>query len=263
MFDFTSMMTEHVGRFTIGFVGINKDKGSSLGSGTLARFGNIVGIITCAHVLKALKNDVGVVCFPTRPSQLQMTRLDMAATDHVIVGMPTDTEFGPDLAFLRLPDTTMSALASLASVIDAPKHRENALTGEPDPENRVELVCGVVEEHTTTRTEGTMAVTTFQGLLNVGRVVDKTAAFGLDLFRFQPVPGPDTQPPKSYGGTSGGGLWRLYTEPQADGTHKLTQARMVGVAFWEKPVGTETHIICHGQQSVHHALYDAIKKCWP
>jgi hypothetical protein len=48
LFDFTAMMTDHVGRFTVGFVGIGKDKAVSMGSGTLARYGNVAGIITCA-----------------------------------------------------------------------------------------------------------------------------------------------------------------------------------------------------------------------
>jgi hypothetical protein len=267
MFDFTDMMNDHVGRFTIGFVAVKKDKGTSLGSGTLARYPRVRGIITCAHVLQSLLRpgvEIGVVCFPTRKGQLQMTRLDMSKTDHVIVGTYTETEFGPDLAFLRLPESVFATLESLASSIDATRHRENALAGEPDDgKNRVELVCGIIEERSTTRTEGNMAVTTFEGLLNVGRVVNKTTANSLDLYSFQPVPGPDATPPKSYGGTSGGGLWRVYTDPQDDGTHKLAQARMVGVAFWEKPVDAELYITCHGQQSVHHLLYDEVMKKWP
>jgi hypothetical protein len=267
MFDFTDMMSDHVGRFTIGFVAVEKDKGTSLGSGTLARYPGVRGIITCAHVLQSLLTlgvEIGIVCFPTRKGQLQMTRLDMSKTDHIIIGTYTETEFGPDLAFLRLPESAFAALESLASSIDATRHRENALAGEPDEgKNRVELVCGIIEERSTTRTEGNMAVTTFEGLLNVGRVVTKTTANGLDLYSFQPVPSPDATPPKSYGGTSGGGLWRVYTDPQDDGTHKMKQVRMVGVAFWEKPVGAELHITCHGQQSVHHVLYDEVMKKWP
>jgi hypothetical protein len=31
VFDFTAMMTDHVGRFTVGFVGIGEDKAVSMG----------------------------------------------------------------------------------------------------------------------------------------------------------------------------------------------------------------------------------------
>jgi hypothetical protein len=76
-------------------------------------------------------------------------------------------------------------------------------------------------------------------------------------------PKPALTPPASYAGTSGGGLWRLYTKREEDNTYSLVQARMVGVAFWEKPVGTELHIVCHGQVSVHSVLHGAIKAKWP
>jgi hypothetical protein len=201
---------------------------------------------------------------PVRADQVQMTRINASATDKLIVGEPSDTESGPDLAFLRLPDSTMAALASNASIIDAQKHRENALAGEPDDgARRVEIICGAIGEQTTTHVKGTTAVTTFQGLLNAGRVVEKSEAYGFDLVRFEPMPDNDHPPPKSYGGTSGGGLWRLYTDPQADGGQVLKQARLVGVAFWEKPINGKIHIICHGQESVHRVLFEEIRKRWP
>jgi hypothetical protein len=61
---------------------------------------------------------------------------------------------------------------------------------------------------------------------------------------------------------SGGGLWRLYTAPQDDGTYTLTQACLVGVAFCEKQVNGETHIVCHGQESVYRVLFEEIRKRW-
>jgi hypothetical protein len=54
-------------------------------------------------------------------------------------------------------------------------------------------------------------------LMNVGRVIEKSEAQGIDLYRFQPVPGKGATLPKSYKGTSGGGLWCIYTKQEADG----------------------------------------------
>jgi hypothetical protein len=58
---------------------IGNDSPSSLGSGTLIRFGNIVGILTCAHGLDALlkKAEIGILCFPVRATQIQTVRLPM------------------------------------------------------------------------------------------------------------------------------------------------------------------------------------------
>src|ERR1700716_1261306 len=154
MFDFSKMMTDHVGRFTIGFVGTDKDHAFSLGSGTLARHGSVGGVITCAHVIEKLKGEIGIVCFSTRPDELQTIKIEMSATEKLIVGSPTGTEFGPDLAFLRLPDAKLVELERLGSVINGARRRENALAGEPNDSVRVNLVCGVIDECTTVRTEG-------------------------------------------------------------------------------------------------------------
>src|SRR5260370_19537239 len=108
LFDYTRMMTDHVGRFTIGFVGIGKGKAHSLGSGTLANYGNVGGVITCAHVIRELDGEFGLVCFPVRADQVQMMRISASATDKLVLGQPTDTENGTELAFLQLPDATMA-----------------------------------------------------------------------------------------------------------------------------------------------------------
>jgi hypothetical protein len=75
---------------------------------------------------------------------------------------------GPDLGFVRLPDQTVADLQRHASVLDGERHRGNAVAGEPDGTEHIELVCGVKDEITTTRIQGSQAVTTFNGLLMSG-----------------------------------------------------------------------------------------------
>jgi hypothetical protein len=101
----------------------------------------------------------------------------MSLADQIKFGTPPWTETGPDLGFLRLPDHTVAELQRHASILDGERHPGTAVAGEPDRAERVELVCGVVDEVTKTRVQGTQAVTTFTGLLNVGRVV-KTSGIG-------------------------------------------------------------------------------------
>jgi hypothetical protein len=102
----------HMGRSTIGFVRIVYSTPSSLGSGTLIRFGSVVGILTCAHVLEALlkEQEIGILCYPVRAAQIQTLRLPMAATDSVSIGAAPWNDRGPDLAFLKLPSPTISDL---------------------------------------------------------------------------------------------------------------------------------------------------------
>ena len=95
----------YVGRSTIGFVRVKDSAPTSLGSGTLIRFGNVTGVLTCAHVLEALlgEEEIGILCFPVRATQIQRLHLPMATTDHVAIGDPALSFSWPDLAFLRLP----------------------------------------------------------------------------------------------------------------------------------------------------------------
>jgi hypothetical protein len=78
-----------------------------------------------------------------------------------------------------------------------------------------------------------VATTPFEALLNVGHpFVDDE---GVDRFRFQPIVSEGVILPTSYEGKSGGGLWKFYL---AQETFALVQARLIGVAYWQKPVGS-------------------------
>jgi hypothetical protein len=133
---------------------------------------------------------------------------------------------------------------------------------EPDPKSRVDVVSGVIDLWTEeAKQAGRVQTTQFEGLLNVGRVIGKSAANGFDLLRFEPVPEAGFELPAAYHGTSGGGLWRLYTKCEDDGSRSLVQRRLVGVAFWETP--EERHVICHGQGSIYVRLIEAIRSKWP
>ncbi|HMF25950.1 MAG TPA: hypothetical protein VKG24_28025 [Pseudolabrys sp.] len=274
-FDFGPMMLARAGRFTVGFVGLENDRAISLGSGTLIQFGKIRGVLTCAHVLAGDVDrqipgvldrvEFGICCFPVRTGEVQTLRITRDMTRPVAIGTRPWNQQGPDLAFLRLPDADMTNLERLASVVDGMRQRANAFVGEPDTRHVANLVCGVINERTgpVQMRGNAAAVTTFEGLINSGCVVATSEADGMDLFRFQPVPGEGATLPSTYEGTSGGGLWRLYLKRGEDGTYSLIQSRLVGVAFWETPVEGELHIVCHGQQSLYRALFDRIRAEWP
>jgi transposase len=44
---------------------------------------------------------------------------------------------------------------------------------------------------------------------------------------------------------------------------RVVQARLIGVAYWEKRVGNELHIVGHGQTSLYGTLFNAIRQKWP
>jgi hypothetical protein len=273
-FDFGPMMRAYAGHFTVGFVGRENDRAISLGSGTLVRFGKIVGVLTSAHVLAGDaarqipgvldRAEIGICCFPARSGDVQTFKVNRDRTHHVAIGRPPWNEQGPDLAFLRLPTGNMADLERLASVVDGMRHRANALAGEPATRDVVNLVCGVIDERTRpVEIRGNVSVTPFEGAMIAGNVIETSNAHDWDLFQFQPVLRENETPPTTYAGASGGGLWRFYLKRGEDGTFSLIQSRLVGVAFWEKKVEDELHIVCHGQQSLYRVLFDRIRAEWP
>ena len=58
----------------------------------------------------------------------------------------------------------------------------------------------------------------------------------------------------------GGGLWQFFL---GQNDFSVVQVRLIGVAYWEKPVGDELHIIGHGQISIYKTLFNAIHQKWP
>jgi hypothetical protein len=155
----------------------------------------------------------------------------------------------------------MSGIEAIASVVDGIRHRTDVLEGEPAHEGHIDLVCGVVDELTQPpRIERGTSVTQFQGLITSGNVIEKSESGGMDFYRFQPDQGEGVILPTSFKGTSGGGFWRIYTtKPDAEGAYSVVQLRLAGVAFWEEPTETNLHIVCHGQRSIYHLLYERIK----
>lgn len=76
----------------------------SLGSGTLVELAGVRGIVTAAHVLKALQEQdhVGIVRFGGGLNN-QRLRLSVELLDSVAIGGEEAGEAGPDIAFIRLP----------------------------------------------------------------------------------------------------------------------------------------------------------------
>lgn len=249
-------------RCSVGFIGGRTERFSQ-GSGTLIKFGNFKGILTCAHVLDEIlrEEEVGLLLFTVRPDEIQSMRLTRAnLQEHTFFrGGPSWVEQGPDLAFIRLSPDIMANIESRASVINGDRQRAQFNSGEPERYAMASVVFGVVQEFTgATVKSGGLATTPFRGFLSKGNIVDVNEAHGLDLFRLQPVPD-EADLPTSYEGTSGGGLWQLYL--RADGS--VIQLRLAGVAFYQKKIGDELHIIGHGPHSIYHTLYQNIKAKWP
>ena len=110
---------------------------------------------------------------------------------------------------------------------------------------------------------GSLDVTTIRGLLNVGAAVEIEPADGCDRLRFDVLPADDFTLPESYGGTSGGGVWRAFTQMRTDQKKYLVQLRLLGVAFYQSDATNGSRsIICHGPKTIYDRMFTAIRARW-
>jgi hypothetical protein len=235
------------------------------GSGTLVTVGTVAGILTAAHVVKNLpdRKEVALMRFPGKPQLLQKQTIDMALAQKLVIAAGDEGPGGPDLAFLRLPMVNVDNLKATNSFLNIgarrgvipPVHKGSAY---------VDAVIGVVAEWTkdlpsrrpNTRIKG------FELLFCGGTTTAKYKVGEFDLCTFEPSFGEGIRPPSSYGGVSGGGLWRIYFVP--DGSNRVLEKRLAGIAFYEvADTNSAIRIICHGPRSIYEHVVPKIMETWP
>jgi hypothetical protein len=225
----------------------------SVGTGTFVHIGKIHGILTCAHVLDALSDQkkIDVAIFPVRETNRFIPLNIKDHCDYIKFG-PSGNQEGPNLGFLRLPIPFVDSISHLISAKSLEVGRDHAFATAEPSDKSVTVVVGMISEWTQ-QTNPFVA----SALISIGEIDDRMNVADHDLFRFRPTSDANFRPPSSYAGTSGGGLWRIYPQPD-DGSE--VAYRLIGVAFYQTGDG---QIICHGQASVYVRLFDAIREKWP
>lgn len=255
--------------YVIGFVWVFADSnGKSGGSGTLVTINGAKGILTAAHVVKALKKhkkdggEVGIVRFVRSPTQLQQVKLPMEHIDDVSLGQEPWSSKGPDLAFLTLPPNIAGALAATNSFYDLSSKRADALSSIFPAGKHFSCIAGVVHERTTDVTvpDNAAKKKLFEALCEPGRVSNPSTEDGYDLLDFDAAPHDDGPGPSSYKGVSGAALWRVYCDEDTEGKPtRMTKLWLHGVAFHQqKHDSCAPTIRCHGPVSVFDKLLSRV-----
>lgn len=236
----------------------------AVGTGTLVRIEQISAILTASHVLEAL-NGPGRVALVRFSSLRRRTQRYFLSLDHI------DTiSFGrlwgpsqPDMALLRLPHDVVSSLESTNVFHNLTKRRDSVLKFDKAEDYYTHFISGVVHELTDEIDPKPpfTKLLLFNARATEGRVVNVTIENGFDFLNVELI-ADNIKHPTSYGGTSGGGLWRVTIEQTSENGSLEQKADLVGVAFWEDQSSENRKIVCHGPQGVYGALYEAALKKW-
>jgi hypothetical protein len=251
--DPSALILDHVRQFTVGFAKAG-DRPNALGSGVLVRTGTLSGILTCAHVEELLRErrKIGWVDF-NRGLSFQAETLDMETVPSILQGSSQWKVAEPDICFIHLPYHRAGSFAANCSFLNADANFERFR--EPDPSaDVIDAVFGLVEDFSgpTTREHG-LVTSKVRGVLTPGRIVakdDETTTLECLEQNIPDLPG-------RFGGTSGGGLWRVYLRTSQDGAPSIEECRLIGIASQDNLVARPPRIICQSPRRLANVLAGA------
>jgi hypothetical protein len=254
--DISDAILAHISNFALGLVVREIGKGSRvLGSGTLASIEGRRGILTCGHVAEAYEKlpEIGLIRFTAGDPQRRI--LNLGDTQTIIV-QSSDTFSEKkevlDLAFTVLPPDIASSIAAQAVFLNIEKNRTKMEAWASTKEKHIDAVLGLVEEFSNPPfKEGREFISPMRGVLHSGHA----SAQENGLLTMKAMDYNRREMPESFGGMSGGGLWRAYFA-EGENETKIVGTMLCGVVSWQID---ETHLACQGWDRIDQGLVPALR----
>lgn len=251
-------IVRNVGLFTVGLLRISqKAHGERLdlcGTGTLVWFAGVHYILTAAHVWEMLcetpaPTSVGLTLRENLDHKYLIDRATIVAT-----GPPKPVqwnEWGPDIVFLRVPPEHVGAIEVYRVFWNLAQKRNfshvicidlRVLKGTPHELGEFTEIHAELEITGMFSAPHIERYSSMQAPEAIRRDYDY-----VDLDMDLALPGV----PQTFGGVSGGGLWRVLVY-WSDSTNEITwKIEIEGVAFHQSdPINGHRTIRCHGPQSI-------------
>jgi hypothetical protein len=238
--------------------------GEVSGSGTLVTIDGVRGILTAAHVVRHWHDSqpkdqrpkrLGIV--PGR-SASALVEEPLAHFDDFVTEPGDPKEFGPDLAFVRIP----SPSGFLATLIAEKSFYDLTAPGVAD---RIVFItrtgpmasCGVVAE----KTERSNGQTTINSTVFLVTEPQSFEREGYDYVDVRSRRSLEPNTPNSFGGVSGSGLWRFSIAKLSESEIKPFDFHLAGVAFYQLPDTNDgiATVRFHGPRSIYEQLLPKVR----
>ena len=222
------------------------------GSGTLVRHGNHFGILTAAHVIRAMKKLKRSYVVVPRCGAGHL-RIDHDAIELPHTPVPEIESDGPDIGFVRLSASAVDLLKSVFSFINLEYHAKLYEDEKLPPEHYVWVEMGYPKELGNVWRDEDKRTTTTQVycLAATGTVDQIVERDGFDYFDSKVEYVHDSTLPASFAGVSGAGLWRVQLR-QVRGEIRIKERFLAGVVFFEfRQEGRVSYIRSHGSKSIY------------
>ena len=223
-----------------------------IGSGTWVRVAGSHYILTAAHVWTALKRDFQEVAMTLKKVEDHRFSIEIQAITDTTFGSDQPEEWGPDLAFLRVPDQFVLSIEAYDAIFhNLSIRKETALQSAPETDEGRWVILGVPQE--TAILTPTHASLEFTGYFMPVKTTHTRDGFDYVDLEVNMMSYPDA--PQSFGGVSGGGLWQVL--PSQSGSTGEFSWELEGVAFYQSaPKDGLRFVRCHGRRSIYGAMPD-------
>jgi hypothetical protein len=202
-------------------------------------------LLTAAHVWHELRGDRFALSLE---ADRLLVPIPKSLVEPLVLSAPEIGEWGPDLALIRIPDLVARDIRQVKAFYNVDKR--TASSGErPQYESGLWAVLGAPGEQSEFgEKEAVLKISLFASVVASAQIRDGFDYVDLSYFHEDR---PDL--PRSYGGISGSGLWRLPISRAATGAIVWNdEVHLEGVAFYQKPASSVEGVIrCHGRTSVY------------
>jgi len=238
---------DYVTIFSVGLFGHTEQRGYYYaGSGTLVQVDPFRYILTAAHVWETIQEaQTACLSLTTSPSLFERPRASLEP--FVLRGQ--EEEWGPDLAFLRLPEPFCEDITAHSNkAFYNLSSRREVLLGNVIPKDMgVWGVVGAPAE----QCEFNESQARLNVIVSLGGQPQITVKDGFDYYDSEVNYADAVNVPINFGGVSGGGIWH-FALGMKDKKVQVISKVLAGVVFYQSPIKKNKRLLRgHGIESIY------------